>query len=248
MKQICIECGKVIISGRARPRKYCSQACYHYHRLTMEHPNVADIKFKPINYVRIRQEDTIECIVVGCDWAGKHLSAHLYDAHGLYAKDVKKYHGFFMGRGLITPELSRKMGMRPQVLNTINRHAAVPRGENVKYYRNKAAEGAPMRRAVQARLRSEMIIIGKCAWCGKELFLGGGMGKKIFCCATCRHKANYRLNPKQYICFMCGKEFIGYSHKQGKIKVCSLTCRQRRAGMMARSSWPGDDKWIQNRI
>jgi hypothetical protein len=92
-----------------------------------------------------------------------------------------------------------------------------------------------------------------CSWCGGTYYQKKLAGNQLYCSLECRNaayshsrKQEYYGDTKDEICFMCGKEFQCPTgrYKGGEmIKVCSLSCRQKRAGMIARGTWPGDDAW-----
>lgn len=53
--------------------------------------------------------DTLDCLVEGCGWSGRHLAVHLNVVHGIRAREFKQMVGFNLTSSLIAPDLRRNM-------------------------------------------------------------------------------------------------------------------------------------------
>ena len=202
----------------------------------------------PQNYDEFLTGDELHCLIEGCGWSGLQLSSHMNMAHGIPKDKFKEMAGFNVTTGVVTADYSERMSqaklaqgwgadhmarLRALVKNRVNPPSGPPRLEGKEHHR-------------KARALMEIPPTPfTCAGCGKECVERKWIQK--YCSVDCRDKHYVQLNTKKQFtvrCEVCKNEFPGDKNQKrragrGQVVVCSFTCRQRRAGHIARGTWEG---------
>lgn len=236
----CLECG---VQFFAKPwqknRKFCS---VNHHRLYLSKrfdrwiasPQGLGL---PQNYDEFMTQETLPCLIDGCNWAGKHLGNHVNLAHGVLANDFKRAAGFNLGTGLITSEVRNILSERSHIHETRMGDFVDPVKKQIaiKAKRNyRSLEGAEHKKKA-ILLLSEAVDTPKriCFSCGKEFSQSSVYGRTKHCSIKCRTK--FYASQKETIrsnCSRCGKEFLGRGKQIPKIRAglpvfCGAYCGQR---------------------
>lgn len=244
----CLECGKEFSDICSKKKKYCSPHCFREYRAKrfdrwLANPGVFKLEQ---GYDEFFANDTseLQCFIDGCDWKGSHLALHLNIAHGIPADEAKRAAGFNLGTGLISIDLAVVLGQRPQVLETIANPHPIPAGVNPPG-RYKSKEGGEHRKKARA-LRSvdSTKKNKKCQYCGQDFHVTASNANLMYCSTKCR-SSYYRLKQGGEVkCAVCGNNFTGKSDQYRRFQkgldvCCSLHCRQKRAGQIAKGTWGG---------
>jgi hypothetical protein len=245
----CLACGKKReLPYHDRKKKYCSQLCYRTYMAGrfdrwMASPQTMAL---PQSYDEFMLQEELPCLVDGCDWVGMHLSNHVNFTHGITAAEFKRAAGFNLSTGLVTPELHDTLSDRAHI------HVSRPmpaecitaqKHEYIKVYHS--LEGKEHHAKAQALQRETVELPErKCRQCGKMFKPSNGMAWGArYCNTSCRSKYYFERSKKHKIrCCVCNTEFLGerrqYARYQnGLAVVCSIHCRQIRAGKIARGTW-----------
>ena len=116
----CLYCGKKMSvtfgakhdhrttrNGRVakRSRLFCGRPCYRKHfaeRFDRWAQTAASLDMKGLSWDEFLAQESLPCIVDGCDWIGDNLSIHANHAHGITADELKESLGFNRHSGLIS--------------------------------------------------------------------------------------------------------------------------------------------------
>jgi hypothetical protein len=248
----CLECGTLVHRKPSEigVAKYCSRSCYRKYMAKRFDRHIANPEriALPQNYDEFLTGGLLRCLVDGCEWRGHQLSMHMNIAHGVAKTEFKMMAGFNLKTGVISQPLRDAYSEREKVGIAIldnfqgKRMSVNPREVN-KYRSREAAEHHIKGRMVAIATKPVQIIA--CSECGKETMQLTPFGKKLFCSAECRsaaYKRTKRANRQRMTCSVCGMPFDGSYDQQRRLErggdvVCSMECRQRRNGRMARKTW-----------
>jgi len=235
----CKNCGTVVHT-RHKNRKYCSQKCYRadYAKRFDAPPLTADDIVKPDSYGDFLLGDRLPCLVVGCNWTGKHLSLHVNLAHGMNAEQFKQAAGFNQTTGVVTNEISVKMSLHRHQNKDLPFEPGCPSMRGVprkpRRFNTNSGEAAERRKAAKKRLKNVPGKKRKCRVCGTEFqtkYLGQS---KLYCTTKCR-SAWYGRHQLPGTCSQCKSQFDMTKRQQkraddGLPVFCGIACRQSRNG------------------
>lgn len=185
MRGICKTCGRPTESRPSRPKKYCSQSCY----ITAKEAKRKDpesVEFEiPDNFSEYLSQPTLYCLVKECSWQGKHLSVHVFEAHGILSGKLKELVGFNRGEGLVSPSLSEALSNRPKVGIAIQPHHEKGLPTVIGRY---SIPRRLQQREHQAKIIKEAGTGPKriCMGCNSVFNQSTPFGKAKFCCIPCR--------------------------------------------------------------
>lgn len=109
----CSCCGSSLEfkASRVKSRNFCSQRCYRkflaeaFDRWIASPQAIA----LPQCYDEFMMQQSLPCLVDGCDWEGQHLSAHACNVHGIKADELKRAAGFNLSTGLVSAPLHERL-------------------------------------------------------------------------------------------------------------------------------------------
>lgn len=229
----CMECATPFYSPPAKQRKFCGHLCYRgymakrFDRWVASPERIA----LPQNFDEFLIQTELPCLVEGCGWVGKSLSAHMNSAHGVSAREFKRAAGFNIKTGVISSDLFATLSQRTQTLVGIKRPLDIMPEAQPQTMRYVSLEGREHRRKARAIARGGPS--RKCKGCGVNFEQSSPFGKAKYCSIGCRD-ADYatRTSERKFTmkCFKCGSDFLGnYSknarHRRGLPVSCSLSCR-----------------------
>lgn len=235
----CLNCGHKWIDKASAKRRYCSKLCYRQYlsqRFDRWMASPQQIAL-PQSFDEFMAQDELPCLVEGCDWVGLALGNHVNFAHGITAEEFKRAVGFNLSTGLVTPELSDKLGewprgghLSPGTQFKPGHHEPLVTG----YVSLESREHSIKTRAL---LQGSVELPAKiCFQCGKEYRKMWGAFSAKFCSLACRNEW-YRAQAKARVypmkCCVCSVEFMGNRAQylrtsRGQDVACSLICRNRR--------------------
>jgi hypothetical protein len=109
----CANCKNEIELKPSRKRKtnFCSQSCYRLYLSNafdrwIASPQAISL---PQCYDEFMCQQSLPCLIDGCDWEGQHLASHAHNVHGITANELKRAAGFNLKTGLIAMPLHLKM-------------------------------------------------------------------------------------------------------------------------------------------
>ena len=239
----CLNCGvkRIVNPSEAKRRKYCNALCYRQYMAGRFDRWIASPQAiaLPQAFDEFLSQESLPCLVDGCNWEGKRLGNHVNFAHGISAEEFKRAAGFNLKTGLVTPEMFQKLSERPHIhLAFMDEasEAARARGRQpppVRRYRS--LEGAEHSAKARALLtagpstKSPQI----CIACGAE-FQPGPLDVNIkYCSIECRerwYKANRDALKFWLQCAKCLKDFEGSLDQQRRFErghqvFCGRSCK-----------------------
>lgn len=247
---VCLECGEEMWNRPSQigKRKFCSKTCYRIFMVKRFDRFIANPEriALPQNYDEFLTGQILNCLVDGCDWKGHRLSMHMNLFHGIAKREFKKAAGFNLKSGIVSaPE---REALVKTALNFPIRGAGLLPGKGGArpkdgYRSREGAEHWNKSRAIAEITAERPKRI--CRGCGKRFIQSGVFGKAIYCGVSCRDESyakQVRQRTKELSCDVCGSEFKGTSvqerrQSRGLPITCSMECRQRRAGRIARGTW-----------
>ena len=260
----CLNCGKMMDPGKpSRRKKHCSTLCYREYMAArydrwMANPDTIRL---PQAFDEFLSGSELRCLIDSCGWRGKHLSMHVNLAHGIPTREFKRAAGFNMSSGLVSSDLHQKLcasnagkGSSPEILKSMRQMRDPIPGDVVRYRSLEAAEHSVKG---QQEALSQPGPARTCKGCGVTFIQASPMGCKLYCTIACRtdhYVRNKRVRAgSPAFCGVCGRAFLlNYGQRlrasRGAIVVCCFSCRQKRSGMIARGTWPGDDEWRNSRL
>lgn len=245
---ICIECKKEFYAKPSTNRKYCSKNCYRKYlakRFDRFIANPETIAL-PQNYDEFLSGGLLNCLIEGCSWKGHHLSTHINQAHGIPAEKFKELAGFNKTTGVVSAPLREELCAREHIHHNMLKgfpEGAIRNTNRRTYSSREGAEHKQKARAIS--IEDGECPKRKCRGCDKWFHQSTPFGHAVYCGVKCRDE--HYIKQKQeisysLICDVCGAPFTGTYQQglrvsKGLIVVCSFTCRQRRAGRIARGTW-----------
>lgn len=193
MTRECPVCKKEFRARRSEankkgPQRFCSQLCYRKFKADLFDAWVANPQHiaMPQNYDEFMTQNELPCLVDGCEWRGRHLSAHLQQAHGVKAEDFKRAAGFNLSTGLVSPDLHQELCSRDKVGVAVDRskttgHCA-PQGKS-GYISNERKENIKKARLLSAEVPGPERM---CRNCGKTFRQSTVYGRTVYCGMSCR--------------------------------------------------------------
>ena len=244
----CAFCGKKktirkSMRGRSR-RNYCNTVCYRHYMAERFDRWIASPETiaLPQNYDEFLTQEILPCLVEGCGWEGKFLSAHMNFEHGVPAEEFKKAAGFNLKTGVVTPDLSDKM--REQALaRGVTLIPPEPRGATLGAKRPYSSlEGSEHRQKAYALALISNTPSGKfleCKACGKPVGQPYRT-QKLYCSVKCRSLFYAQHGKHDLVCGLCQIEFKGSkSQKRSTDKdnpvYCSYYCRGKANTRMTKA-------------
>ena len=234
----CKNCGKVVETRKSRPKQYCSSICrreYFAKRFDRWIASPEEIAL-PQNYDEFLCKDTLPCLMEGCEWEGRALSAHMNFAHGVTAAEFKEMAGFNDTTGVVCRETHVKMSQRMQQWRT--RPGASHMDANLTGSRlgmvakPRRLEGKEHAKKSMAEMLSRKP--GRtlnCRQCGTTIEQPI-IGHRLYCNDKCRSKFYIERQPQHDLrCTYCGEKFKGSNsqarrHKAYLPVVCCIQHRQ----------------------
>jgi hypothetical protein len=197
----CAECGRKFYRKRDRSHRIvCSMPCWRAYMAKrfdrwMANPQGLAL---PQGYDEFLNQIDLPCLVDGCNWRGQWLTVHANQVHGLRAAEFKRAAGFNLKTGVVTTDLSRRLGERVGVgvavadLYRIDRqvkamHAAI------KAHTYKSLEGVEHQRKARALRAMEPGPTRICGGCLEAFEQTTPYGRAKYCSISCRDDA-YRRN------------------------------------------------------
>lgn len=256
--QNCVHCGVEYLPKRpGQKRKFCSQSCYRlymaerYDRWIANPETIA----LPQAYDEFLSRNELPCLVDGCDWIGKHLSIHMNFAHGVPAAEFKRAAGFNLTTGVISADLRATLEARvgydmveaQEALRAMQagQEDAAKHDDKPNYTGYRSLEGKEHFAKGIAEMRKDEGPDRTCLNCGVTFQQTITTGRTKYCSPRCGRMYRYKQPAGERTCLVCGEVFIAKSGqlKHPGPKVCSFSCRQKRAGHIGRGTWPGDAEW-----
>lgn len=258
----CLNCDKEVFTkpslshGRSK-HKYCSTKCYREYMAARFDRYIASPESLalPQNYDEFLTGDELHCLIEGCGWSGIALSQHMNFTHGIRKEKFKEMAGFNARTGVVTADYSQKLsdakkeqGWGPEHmahLRSLVRTPPVYPRMTKDRMRLEGKEHAAKGRALKCA--PERLLA--CQGCGRQFSTTAYIKK--YCTEECRtqtysveKKRIYDIREHDLICGVCAVGFKGtvdqqQRHDDGLIVVCSFSCRQKRAGHIARGTWTG---------
>lgn len=246
----CLNCGRQWIDKPSRKRKFCNHRCYRAYMAGRFDRWIASPQLiaLPQSYDEFLCQETLPCLVDGCEWVGKSLGNHVNFAHGIPAAEFKRAAGFNITTGLVTPEVSEAMSERPHYVDMIGvRPCMGPPSAQPLTRGYQSLEGREHAIKTRVLLGSTVKLPERiCANCGKQYEPVWGAWNSRYCTTECRD-AFYAKNgdPKTQRarlvwlqCHRCSKDFHGSNQQvlgdsRGKPVFCSTHCRQIHNGKKA---------------
>lgn len=260
----CLHCEKEVFTKPSRSSKrsqhrYCSQRCYREYMSGRFDRYIASPESLalPQNYDEFLTGDELHCLIEGCGWSGLQLSSHMNLAHGIRKDEFKEKAGFNVGTGVVTAAYSERLSQSKIAQGWTGDHMAhlrslvKSRGSAPPDSKRNRLEGKEHRAKARALMEAEAPERElRCEGCN-QMFITTAYIKK-YCTVECRDafyakefKNIYDARGYPLVCAVCNNPFNGTFQQQnrrdsGLIVVCSTTCRQRRAGRIARGTWEGE--------
>lgn len=187
----CAACGQIFKRRHSRQR-FCSRVCHRKFRADLFDAWVAnpqDITM-PQCYDEYMLQDELPCLVDGCHWKGKNLSAHLNMAHGVYAEDFKRAAGFNLSTGLITADLFKQLSDRQLTGIALGDQRSPPDNEGAitDYHSREGREHLQKARMVAEATRTKPVQI--CIVCDRLFEQSFALGaRKKYCTTACKDRA-----------------------------------------------------------
>lgn len=252
----CLECNKDIhVKPSQRKHRYCSRVCYRkylakrFDRFIANPERIA----LPQNYDEFLTGELLNCLVDGCFWKGHTLSQHMNLTHGVPAQQFKRMAGFNLSSGIVSVSLQQSLSERA-IAQGGAEHMASFRGDAIVASKKaQQEEGRTIYRSREAsehwkkgRLLTTVTPVGRvCKGCGREFAQNMPFGRALFCGKDCRAVSySKQASIKQFplVCDVCGGPFEGTADQKRRAAkalpvMCSMECRQRRAGRLARGTW-----------
>ena len=239
----CQHCGDLIINKHAI-RKFCSVHCrrsFYAERFDRFVANPESLAL-PQCYDEFLTQETLPCLVEGCDWVGVRLGQHCNITHGIPVEKLREMAGFNRTTGMCTTTESKNrsviaaklqkegktcnrfMECRKTSGNTGKKHP--PRLESLEHSMKTSVE--------MSMTPSKTRPPSPCKQCGINVSQMV-IGKKLYCSIECRREF-YRLHKRkivaELICSLCGAVFSGSRDQSKRAKngtpiCCSGDCRNK---------------------
>lgn len=199
----CLQCGGQFYQKRAtagRPaKKFCGKTCYRSYMANRFDRWMADPQGMalPQCYDEFLDKEELSCIIDGCGWVGKHLSAHVNLSHGFPSADFKRAAGFNLTTGLVSRDTSELMSQRalvgvanlppddPMRIFAKNKSAQVISSVGFLY---QSKEGCEHRAKSRALAASDVGPSRDCLACGAVFQQSSPFGRTIYCSRECRSR------------------------------------------------------------
>ena len=141
----------------------------------------------PQSYDEFLLQESLPCLIEGCEWEGKSLSQHVNLIHGLTASEFKRAAGFNLSSGLVTPILSEELSLRASttLVPKIPAEIAQTPTNPTKYY---SLEGKEHRRKIISILKSIKLDARICRFCKSEYTPNPIAYSQRYCSVSCRSK------------------------------------------------------------
>lgn len=243
LTKACLNCEKVfeVSFTLYKTKKFCCRSCYREYlaaRFDRWIANPETIAL-PQNYDEFLTKGVLPCLIKDCNWTGENLSVHVNHAHGIKAADFKKIAGFNKTSGLVTSELSRRLGdaLREITLQKM----ADGTSQLIPFQKGEITERAKPEMRLEGREHITKSIhlrkgvsssrTGICANC-KKAYTSHQVGRfPKYCSIECR--ANYYENQYLLNCSYCKKEFKGDLKRKTRVEkgleiFCSHYCLRAR--------------------
>ena len=230
----CLNCGEVELK---KNHLFCSKTCrreFFAARFDRWVANPEQIAL-PQCYDEFLDSDELPCLIDGCDWRGKFLSAHCNYAHGITAEKLKELAGFNRTTGLISKDLSQALS---EIRKRQQAEGLIGAGFVPGFPGMKAPPSKPRRlegNEHAAKARALMVAEGtnrpprQCRQCGVDV-TQPTLGRKEYCTTRCRSAYYKAIHSAELLCGYCGVTFMGSPNQvtraQKKLPVyCNATCR-----------------------
>ncbi len=232
----CPHCGKQF---QHKAKRYCSNLCrraYFAARFDRFVANPEQLSL-PQCYDEFLDREELPCLIDGCDWAGKHLSAHVNFTHGITADKLRELAGFNKHTGLVSRDLSAQISQRFRQLIEAGKILCI-RSNGVQFISG-AARHPLSNEAKEHYLKARAVMVAEgpsrppipCRMC-HALVEQPTLGRKLYCSTICRTKYYASINHAELTCSYCGGNFLGNRYKvlraqRGQKVCCSDLCRNR---------------------
>lgn len=194
----CLECGAdVYIKKSDLNKKFCNKGCYRTYMAKRFDRQIAspDQMTLPQGYDAFLDRDELNCLIIGCDWTGKHLSIHMNSAHGIQANDFKRAAGFNKGTGVVSKDVAQ--ALRDRALQGVAMDcAAWGTSEAIKAMINRIIYNST--ESAEHRAKARALVINcptrTCNGCGCVFSQSTPFGKTLYCTKECRDNAYSKIN------------------------------------------------------
>jgi len=249
----CPICGK----EKRAARTTCSRQCWRVYlseRFDRWIASPSQIAL-PQNFDEFLSQETLPCLVDGCEWIGDRLGQHINMVHGITAEEFKSLAGFNKRSGLVSIEESRRMSNLASQLFSEGRIgqsfaeylASVKDGEidAPKATAPKATLEYVEHRTKSITLRTRKTKTRTCDICDAKYETFGHAHNSKYCSVGCRKAAYKDMESRLRFmmrCSFCGAMFTGNRnqsrrHERGDKVACSKDCRHKmniKAALSAR--------------
>jgi hypothetical protein len=232
--QACPNCGKTF---QHKKNKYCSSDCrrqYFADRFDRFIANPEKLAL-PQNFDEFLIQETLPCLVEGCEWVGEHLASHVNKVHGITADKFKELAGFNRSTGLVGANLRKYLSQRMKDWiadgTVVSDPETLPKGRTSQPpLRLEAKEHLKKSRAIM-RARESARPDRKCRQCDK-MVPQPVIGRRLYCSTMCRSRYYREATTADLLCEYCGEQFTGLKDQvkraqQGLPVCCSINCRNR---------------------
>lgn len=234
----CPNCGETFQHNK---KKYCSSDCrrqYFADRFDRFIANPEKLAL-PQNFDEFMMQETLPCLVEGCEWIGEHLAGHVNKVHGITADKFRELAGFNRSTGLVGANLRKQFSQRMKDL--IADGIIVSDPKTLPHGRLAANVPKPSQRleAKEHLKKSQAIIHSrestrpdrKCRQCEK-MVPQPVTGLRLYCSTMCRSRYYREATTAELLCEYCGDQFTGLKDQvhrsyQGLPVCCSINCRNR---------------------
>jgi len=181
-------------------------------------------------------QESLPCLIAGCDWVGQKLGHHVNVVHGITAEKFKEIAGFNKSTGLTTPavflarsemlKMKWEEGKLEQLRPFEPGHESVPHKSKLRL---EGREHVKKARVIAMLTMAANETTGKCRECGETMSLGLN-GQRLYCSTKCRSVFYSKQRIAELICDYCGSAFEAkreqVARRRNGLKVCcSNDCR-----------------------
>jgi len=222
----CPECGNKFLplleNNRESRRKFCSKTCWRAYFAKRFDRWIANPETMtlPQCYDEFLNQLELHCLVQGCEWSGKNLSAHMNWCHGVRAKDFKRAAGFNYSTGVISKDLYAMFSQR--ALNYTFPSGcdwSKPPSPIRRYFSAEGKEHGTKTRALSGNGPQR-----QCSQCGQVYPQKTIFGRSLYCSKKCRDLAYSDEGKQRRVAarLASGKPpFDMHSHLSGLSKAAS---------------------------
>lgn len=249
IKRECLNCGKTMsltsseahgvknrAKGRLQKKRYCSKLCSReYFANRFDRFIMSSSKLEvPASYDEFLVQETLPCLIDGCEWEGHSLSTHMNYEHGITADQFKALAGFNRKTGVISRSLSKTLSK-----SNSGREFLLLSGNQGTHDRSRKrgpmrAEGREHKyKSLIMKIGAKSMEVKVCLHCEAQYHPKEMAHNQKFCSKGCSDKAREVRLKALLVCSHCKMEFMGSRSQVSKVKkgfpvVCSMKCRDKQ--------------------